>query len=94
MVPAPEPAAHDNFEVEVARGPDDPLGPVPQSFRHGTREIAVAEILDRWPGTDHLYIKLRGADGAVYILRQDLTRDRWQLVLFAAERSRRYTKSG
>ena len=87
MVSAPEPAATASFEVEVAYDPDDPLGPVPQSFRLGTREIAVAEILDRWPGTDHLYIKLRGADGAVYILRHDLTRDRWQLVLFTAQRS-------
>ena len=56
--------------------------PTPHRFRIGSRTIEAAEILDRWPGHDHTYVKLRGSDGAVYILRQDTTRGSWQLILF------------
>jgi hypothetical protein len=55
---------------------------VPRRLAIGGRSVGVAEVLDRWPGADHLYVKLRGLDGAVYILRQDLVRGHWQLVLF------------
>jgi hypothetical protein len=66
----------------------DPFGEVlPCRFRLGTRMIEVAEVLDRWPGADHLYVKLQGCDGATYILRQDLHRGDWALVLFEAARA-------
>src|SRR4051812_12926610 len=35
---------------------------LPRRFRLGARGVEVADILDRWPGADHLYVKLRGAD--------------------------------
>lgn len=66
--------------VESMVGPGDE--PVPRRFRLGARTIEVVEILDRWPGADHLYVKLRGDDEALYILRHDLVRGTWQLVLF------------
>lgn len=74
--------AEDSFTVPVEVEPDRSGEALPRRFRLGARTIEVAEILDRWPGTDHLYVKLRGSDGATYILRQDLSRDRWQLTLF------------
>jgi hypothetical protein len=49
--------------------------------------VTVTEILDRWPGAGHLYVKLRGSDGATYILRQDLGRGYWRLVLFRDQRA-------
>lgn len=58
--------------------------PVPRRLRLGQRPVDVIEILDRWPGADHLYVKLRGADGALYILRQDTTRAIWELTLYDA----------
>ena len=79
--------ASDSFEVEVESAGDPANKAVPRRFRLGTRDIDVTAILDRWPGADHLYVKLRGAYGAVYILRQDLARDRWHLVLFDADRT-------
>jgi hypothetical protein len=60
--------------------------PAPRRFRIGSRTIEAAEILDRWPGHDHTYVKLRGSDGAVYILRQDTARGSWQLILFDRRR--------
>lgn len=54
----------------------------PRQFWIGEREIAVEEILDRWLSPDHRYFKLRGDDGATYILRHDSAADRWQLTMF------------
>jgi hypothetical protein len=70
------------FAVDVACGTGPAGEAVPQRFGFGGRSVEVAEVVDRWPGADHLYVKLRGSDGAVYILRQDLARGFWQLVLF------------
>src|SRR3954452_13287996 len=46
--------------------------PVPRRFiTLGARSVELTDILDRWPGLDHGYVKLRGTDGASYILRHD-----------------------
>ena len=56
--------------------------PVPRRFTLGARSVEVTEILDRWPGLDHGYVKLRGSDGATYILRHEESAGAWQLVQF------------
>ncbi len=48
---------------------------------HG-RAVAVVEVIDRWLGPDHRYFKLRGEDGAVYLVRHDEATDRWELRAF------------
>jgi hypothetical protein len=48
------------------------------------RSIELIELLDAWLGPDHRYFKLRGADGATYILRHDQPSGRWQLTLYQA----------
>jgi hypothetical protein len=64
----------------------------------GEHVIEVAENLDRWPGADHSYTKLRGCDGAIWILRRDLHRGEWRLVLFqaasAVERPQQWLTAG
>lgn len=77
----------DAFTLTVEIAPDTSGEALPRRFRLGARVIKVAEVLDRWPGAGHLYVKLRGADGATCILRQDLDRGRWQLVLFRDPRA-------
>ncbi len=74
--------ADDSFALTVETAPDPSGDALPRRFRHGARVVEAVEILDRWPGAGHLYVKLRGSDGAVYILRQDSERGAWQLVLF------------
>jgi hypothetical protein len=54
----------------------------PRRFRLGQREVDVAEIIDRWLSPDHRYFKVRGHDGAVYILRHDIETNRWELTLY------------
>ncbi|HEX6013204.1 MAG TPA: hypothetical protein VFY87_15670 [Geminicoccaceae bacterium] len=70
------------FTVGVACGTGPAGEAAPRRFAIGGQAVDVAEVLDRWPGADHLYVKLRGADGAFYILRQELARGSWRLVLF------------
>ncbi len=54
----------------------------PQRFTFGQRNIEVEEIIDQWQGPDYRYFKLRGDDGAIYILRHEETADRWELTMF------------
>jgi hypothetical protein len=54
----------------------------PQSFRLGEHKVRVVEIADRWLDPTHRYFKVRGDDGATYILRHDTAADRWELTLF------------
>jgi hypothetical protein len=46
------------------------------------RRVEIVEVIDRWVGPDHRYFKLRGDDGAVYLVRHDEIADRWELRLF------------
>ncbi len=40
------------------------------------------DVLDRWLFPEHRCFKCRGADDATYILRQDVSADRWELTLY------------
>lgn len=54
----------------------------PRRFALHGRVMEVTDVLDRWLAPDHRYFKVRGADGAVYILRHDTTSGGWELTLF------------
>lgn len=56
----------------------------PVRFYLGEKKIEVVEVIDRWLAPDHRYFKVKGDDGANYILRHDTTADRWELTLFSA----------
>lgn len=46
------------------------------------RTIDVAQTLDQWPGTDYRYVKVKGRDGHLYMLRHDETHGDWELTMF------------
>jgi len=52
-----------------------------RASRSAARGIEVAEIADAWLAPDHRYFKLRGNNGACYILRHDVA-GHWQLTLY------------
>ncbi len=54
----------------------------PRRFWVGERLVTVAEILDRWLAPDHRYFKIAGDDEGVYIIRHDVSADRWEMTLF------------
>jgi hypothetical protein len=56
----------------------------PRRFYLGPRRVEVVEVLDRWLAPDHRYFKLKGDDGAIYIVRHDVSSGRWELTMFSA----------
>lgn len=46
------------------------------------RKIEVTHILDQWLAPDHRYFKVRGDDGACYIIRHEVVGDLWELTMF------------
>ncbi len=52
----------------------------PRRFWLGDRAIEILTVEDRWLAPEHRYFKIKGDDGARYILRHD-TRA-WELVFF------------
>lgn len=55
----------------------------PRRFWLGERRVEVVEVIDRWPGRDHRYFKIKGDDGGVYIIRHDEVQETWELTLFS-----------
>jgi hypothetical protein len=51
------------------------------------REIEVVEVVDQWFGPDCRYCKVKGSDGALYILRVDESRSEWSLIMFASPKA-------
>jgi hypothetical protein len=54
----------------------------PRRFHLGERAVEVAEVLDRWLAPDHRYFKVRGGEGATYLLRHDVVSGRWELIMY------------
>jgi hypothetical protein len=52
----------------------------PRRFRLGTRQIEIADVVDRWQTPHHRYFKVRDTDGELYVLRHDVASDRWDLT--------------
>jgi hypothetical protein len=57
------------------------------SPKPGARTFEVLEVLDQWYGIDDQCFKVRADDGGIYILRHDLTADRWSLDSFPNPRT-------
>jgi hypothetical protein len=59
----------------------------PRRFRLGDRQIEIAEVVDSWLAPGHRYFKVNDARGDLYILRNDVASDRWELTLFLEVRT-------
>jgi hypothetical protein len=54
----------------------------PRALRFADRRVQVVEVIDRWLAPEHRYFKLRGDDGAIYLVRYDAEQDEWELTLY------------
>jgi hypothetical protein len=54
----------------------------PRRFGLAGARIEIAEVIDRWLDPDHRYFKVRDGHGDIYILRNDVASDRWELTFF------------
>jgi hypothetical protein len=70
------------MQIEVESDTGDGGIERPRRIRLNERVIEIAETIDRWPGRDYYYFKVKGDDGNLYILRLDEARHSWELTMF------------
>ena len=63
------------------------LRAAPRSLYRGERRIDIIEIIDQWYGPGYRYVKVRGHDNSLYILRFDEINDQWELMMFSMARA-------
>ena len=61
----------------------------PRTLYCGERQITILEVIDQWYGPGYRYVKVKGYDRNVYILRFDQIHDTWDLIMFSSERAPR-----
>ncbi len=54
----------------------------PRRFGLAGARIEIAEVVDRWLAPDHRYFKVRDGQGDLYILRNDVASETWELTFF------------
>ena len=64
--------------------PHADLRAAPRRLYRGGRPIDIIEIVDQWYGPGYRYVKVKGHDNSVYILRLDEIGDQWELIMFCA----------
>ena len=69
----------------------DNVTPASRNLDWGGRCIEVDEMIDQWYGADYRYVKVKGSDGGIYILRFDEIRDEWALIMFVSARGQALT---
>jgi hypothetical protein len=53
----------------------------PRAFAIGDGRIEIVRVLDQWLAPDHRYFKVADAAGDIYILRHDVSSQRWELTM-------------
>jgi len=59
----------------------------PRSLYWAERRIEIIEIMDQWYGPGYRYVKVKGHDRSVCILRFDEIGDQWELIMFSSARA-------
>jgi hypothetical protein len=54
----------------------------PRRFGIAGATIEIAAVVDCWLAPDHRYFKVRDGDGHLYILRNDVVSEQWELTFF------------
>ena len=70
------------MQIEVETDADDRGIEKPKRIRLDRRVVEVVETIDRWPGGDYCYFKVKGDDGNLYILRLNEACHSWELTMF------------
>ncbi len=77
--------------MRVQIEPHTHLRAAPRTICRGERRIKVIEIMDQWYGPGYRYVKVRGHDRSVCILRFDEIGDQWELIMFSSARAQGLT---
>jgi hypothetical protein len=75
------------MQVQVETYVDERGAEKLRRFRLDSRVVEVADNIDQWHGADYRYVKVRGSDGNVYILRHNEVRVEWELTMYQRSQS-------
>ena len=75
------------MQVQVETYVDEGGAEKLRRFRLDSRVVEVADNIDQWHGADYRYVKVRGSDGSVYILRLNEARAEWELTMYQRSQS-------
>ena len=75
------------MQVQVETYVDESGTEKVRRFRLDSREVEVADNIDQWHGADYRYVKVRGSDGNLYILRHNEIRANWELTMYQRSQS-------
>jgi len=62
----------------------------PRRFSLDERKVEVVEVVGRWQEPGQRYFKVRGDDGAIYVLRQDVISGQWNLTSVEIKAGKKY----
>jgi hypothetical protein len=85
-----QPKQGTGMHVRVQTGIGHRGMPMPRRLQFGRHFIDIVGTIDQWHGADHRYVKIRGGDGSLYILRYDILRDDWELTMFESLRAQAF----
>jgi hypothetical protein len=75
------------MQVQVETYVDEGGAEKLRRFRLDSRVVEVAENIDQWYGADYRYVKVKGSDGNVYVLRHNEIRAEWELTMYQHSQS-------
>lgn len=75
------------MQVQVETYVDEGSAEKLRRFHLDSRVVEVAENIDEWYGADYRYVKVKGSDGNVYILRHNEIRAEWELTMYQHSQS-------
>ena len=75
------------MQVQVETYVDEGGAEKVRRFRLDSRVVEVADNIDQWYGADYRYVKVKGSDGNVYILRHNEIRAEWELTMYERSQS-------
>jgi hypothetical protein len=75
------------MQVQVETYVDEGGAEKLRRFRLDSRVVEVADNIDHWYGADYRYVKVKGSDGNVYILRHNEIRAEWELTMYERSQS-------
>jgi hypothetical protein len=53
-----------------------------RKFQLDNKTVEVVDNIDQWYGAGYRYVKVRGNDGNIYILRHNEIRAEWELTMY------------
>jgi hypothetical protein len=70
------------MRIRVDHHPDNHGAFMPWRIHLDGRQVEILETIDQWYGPDYRYLKVKGRDGGLYVLRFDESSDEWALIMY------------